>query len=678
MQGRFILFEMRWNATAMRHELVSRTVIARSSDDDAGGFTRASEMRMTDLNGDGNTDVVFYNLDFNRWEYRINPGTGGFRAARTISNWPTDSTLRRYVQLTDVTGDGHPDALIPSSNSSSTAVWRVSAWDRSLDSGNGNFGVLSTTTAQTGLLTGGANSVFGDFNGDGKLDQLQTTIDSGWVRVRRGWGRNTVTGSSTYEGVFLLRRIADGFGAWSDFSYKSLTQRSVYTRDRNGPHAGYGLGSVVYDMVPPNYVVSAVTSLAPQYALNATATGSTYAPAGTTRIEYYYTGAKVQAGGRGFLGFREIASWDPQSGMLTRTRYRQDFPFIGLPEETHTWYTPSAPWTSSEASAALGPCASCVNTAIATNGVLLERSHSTWAERATVAGLTHPYVSRSEEWNYLPGYVSGVLSSSLFTSRQVTESSSVDAYGNIGQIVSTTYTSTSGTTNMVARQTAVNTFTNNATTWHLGRLTCAVATSERTGQTTQTHRATFGYDATTGILNRETVQPTDCGTTGAQVNTTYTLDAFGNRLETTVTAAGVTGSRRSRIVYDSRGRYPLRTEAMVAGVWRTNERSEGHDAFGNPARMIAAFGNTTTGATSHHYYDAMGRPYYNYSTDGAWSRVRHGSGTPTGLSCPTGTVFHQRTDQGATGADYIIAYACKDILGREIRRAARGFDGGWV
>jgi len=680
IQGRFILFEMRWNATALRHELVSRTVLARSADDAAGGFSRASEIRMTDLNGDGNSDFVFFNLDASRWDYRINPGMGGFKAARAITNWPTDAGLRKYVQFADVTGDGHPDALIPSASGSGTAVWRVSAWDRGLDSGNGNFGVLTTTTAQSGSLTGGANSVFADFNGDGKLDQLQTTIDNGNVRVRRGWGRNSLTGSSTYEGIFLLRRIADGFGAWSDFSYKSLTQRSVYTRDRNGPYAGHGLGSVVYDMVPASYVVSAVTSLAPQYALNGTATGSTYSSAGTTRIEYYYTGAKIQAGGRGFLGFREVASWDPQSGMLTRTTYRQDFPFVGLPEETRTWYKPSAPWTSSEATAAVGPCASppCANTSIATNGVLLSRSVTTWAERATVAGLTHPYASRTEEWNYLPTYASGVLSASAFTGRSVTEQSGVDVYGNVGQVVSTTYTSTSGTGNMVARQTAVNTFTNNATTWHLGRLTCAVATSERTGQTAQTRRASFGYDATTGILNRETVQPTDCGTTGAQVNTTYTLDAFGNRLETTITAAGVAGSRRSRTVYDSRGRYPLRNEVLIAGVWRTVERSEGHSVFGTPARTIAAFGNTTTGVTTHHYFDAMGRPYYSYSPDGAWNRMRHGLGVPTGLSCPTGTVFHQRTDQGATGTDYIIAYACKDILGREIRRAARGFDGGWI
>ncbi|MCA1779990.1 MAG: FG-GAP-like repeat-containing protein, partial [Xanthomonadaceae bacterium] len=113
-QGRYILFEMRWNQTAQRHELVSRAVLAATANDQAGGFAKASEMRIADLNGDGLADIVYFNLSASRWEYRINTGVGNFKAARPITNWPTDSNLRKYVQLVDVNGDGHPDGLIPS------------------------------------------------------------------------------------------------------------------------------------------------------------------------------------------------------------------------------------------------------------------------------------------------------------------------------------------------------------------------------------------------------------------------------------------------------------------------------------------------------------------------------------------------------------------------------------
>jgi hypothetical protein len=83
-------------------------------------------------------------------------------------------------------------------------------------------------------------------------------------------------------------------------------------------------GFAVYDLVAPIYVVSQAASSA--------LTDSN--PGAMSRVEYRYVGAKLQGGERGFLGFGEIISYNPQSGIRTNTRYRQDFPFIGRPADT--------------------------------------------------------------------------------------------------------------------------------------------------------------------------------------------------------------------------------------------------------------------------------------------------------------------------------------------------------
>jgi hypothetical protein len=84
------------------------------------------------------------------------------------------------------------------------------------------------------------------------------------------------------------------------------------------------------------YVVSQVSSSAP----------TTANPSGFSTLNYRYAGAKVQGGGRGFLGFREVVTFDGNytgSGaqncgpgqstchMASVSTYSQAFPYIGSP-----------------------------------------------------------------------------------------------------------------------------------------------------------------------------------------------------------------------------------------------------------------------------------------------------------------------------------------------------------
>ena len=85
----------------------------------------------------------------------------------------------------------------------------------------------------------------------------------------------------------------------------------------------------VLELFGPMAIVTRVDSSSPS--VDANGTLNTNAMAG---IEYRYSQARVQAGGRGMLGFKMLSSIDLQTDVETRTTYRQDWPFIGHPLTT--------------------------------------------------------------------------------------------------------------------------------------------------------------------------------------------------------------------------------------------------------------------------------------------------------------------------------------------------------
>ncbi|MEX0915584.1 MAG: toxin TcdB middle/N-terminal domain-containing protein, partial [Wenzhouxiangellaceae bacterium] len=665
---------MQFNESTGEYQLVSTDVLALTEDDDAGGlFAKARDLRLADLNADGLVDAVYYNPAAARWEQKRGFGLGGFGPIHSINHWPTADGITKHMQLADVNGDGHPDALFPSADSSGSAVWQVSLWDWSRSGGGqGNYSVLTNTAAAAGNVGNGAGSMFADFNGSGKTDQLLIVPNTSNGDLKYLFGAGVKSGGGIFLPTYVLKRITDGFGAWTDLAYRPLTDPAVYRRGSSGAQTS-AAGSAIYDVIPSIHVVSSATSLSPQYELNSDATGSTYHANGTTMVQYFYRGARVQGGGRGFLGFREVASYDPQSGMLTRTRYRQDFPFIGLPEATRSWFLSATPWPSNGAPDFPGWVeASCsafnASTWNSSGKIFLGCSENAWSKRPTTGGLTHPYLARSEEWSFNPSYSSGNLTGSKFTHRVVTENSGIDVYGNVGQVAVSTYTSrhdSDTTGGMVARQATSNEYLPpdiSSTKWHLGRLSCSTVSSTRGGQTI-TRRSTFGYDADTGILNRETVNASSCSDTSGSLKTTYTLDGFGNRQVTTVTGADIGPARKTRSLYDGRG--SVKTEQVwLNGDWHTTREVLARDRYGNATRIEDAQGVTATAR-----FDAMGRPHYSYTPDGAWTRVQHRTGGHS--YCPSGTASYEKT----TASDGSQSWVCKDKLGREMRTVVLGFDG---
>ncbi|MFT4180075.1 MAG: toxin TcdB middle/N-terminal domain-containing protein, partial [Thermomonas sp.] len=286
---------------------------------------------LADVNGDGLTDVLTRFSSTAAWVCKRNTGT---TMIGSCGDNPTITDDRDQARFVDVNGDGRADALRLRSLGGNR-VYEVQYAQPS-----GGFGPVTSLPGGNARFCSGSCDVnqyvpvFMDVDGDGNLDFLSLRLDSPSLYVSRP--------SLRHQPRDTLTAIVNGFGARTELAYAPLTNNAIYRRDtgsRDGTN--WGRGAPVQDLLAPMYVVASASSSAPQDG-NPLAMASLY---------YRYAGAKVQAGGRGYLGFREIVTFDPnQTGgyVATATTYRQDFPFTGMPARTikHAFsgqtYTPSA------------------------------------------------------------------------------------------------------------------------------------------------------------------------------------------------------------------------------------------------------------------------------------------------------------------------------------------------
>jgi hypothetical protein len=157
---------------------------------------------------------------------------------------------------------------------------------------------------------------------------------------------------------------------------------------------------------------------------------------GQTVTSYVYAGAKSHLTGRGFLGFHVVESTNQQTGLVSQTIYRQDYPYIGLPilsEKT-------------------------------VNGTLLNRTTTNYGLITAGSGSSlrnFPYAQQIDEESYDLG---GNLITSTTTTQQF------DSYGNPTQIIVNSNDGYSKTT--------INTYNSPDTSkWILGRLKRTTVTS---------------------------------------------------------------------------------------------------------------------------------------------------------------------------------------------------------
>jgi uncharacterized repeat protein (TIGR01451 family) len=426
------------------------------------GIPRSRTPISGDFNGDSKSDFGF--VQNNVLQSLLSQGDGTF--ALTTLTLPTDfgspPTNSWTPLIGDFNGDGKTEFMFVGGNTISTF----------LSNGDGTFG----NVVQTVGCGGGGCSTFGnpptasrtpisgDFNGDGKSDfgfvqnnSLQVYVSNGdgtfaqqdtqalgtnfgspphatWTPLGgdfNGDGKSdfAFAGNGTIASFLgagavpdLLVSVTSGLGITTTITYAPLTQNSVYTKDTNGTYP-------TVDMIGSFQAVSRVDT--------ANGIGGTYS---TT---YTYAGAKSDVRGR-FLGFRQMTAQDLQTNVVQTSNFRQDFPFIGMVDNS------------------VGK--------LGTQTLKQSTNSYQFSNASGVATVSTPSVNSAPYRAMLTQNVTSSADLDGSALPTVTTTNQFDAFGNATQVVVSTPDGFSKTT--------TNTYINDVTNWYLGRLTSASVTSQ--------------------------------------------------------------------------------------------------------------------------------------------------------------------------------------------------------
>jgi RHS repeat-associated protein len=188
-------------------------------------------------------------------------------------------------------------------------------------------------------------------------------------------------------------------------------------------------------------------------------------------------------------------------------------------------------------------------------------------------------------------------------------------------------------------------------------------------QKSASRSSSFAYDATTGLLTLEVIEP---NTTALRLNTSYIYDAFGNK--TTVTVNGVdVPQRSSSTTYDNNGQFAI----SAANALNQSESWQYDARFGLPTSHTGPNRLTTTWS-----YDAFGRKILEVRADGTrttWS-YQYCSGVNGGTAtCPgsVGAYLVQTQILAADGVTQIgpTATTYYDQRNQVRHSDTQGFDG---
>jgi len=135
----------------------------------------------------------------------------------------------------------------------------------------------------------------GDFNGDGIVDLINPATDKEICYVTSG------------KPGKLVSSIRNGLGIKSRYSYKSLTDPTVYTPENDASFP-------VIDITAPWYVTSSISS--------------DNGVADSIYMKYDYQGAKIHVEGKGFLGFMRKVVENDLSDRIHISNYSYDTTFF--------------------------------------------------------------------------------------------------------------------------------------------------------------------------------------------------------------------------------------------------------------------------------------------------------------------------------------------------------------
>ena len=359
---------------------------------------------------------------------------------------------------------------------------------------------------------------------------------------------------------------------------------------------------------------------------------------------YAYTALRTHLNDIGNLGYLTMKVTDQSTGIVTESNYSQDYANFteGLLTSSKT---------------------------MAPGGTLLSVQTTSWA---VASGPTADGTPRRFRYSPTSTTVKRDLNNALMGT--TTESADYsDGAGNMfnnygfpRQVVSSTQSPNGVTT---YTKTTTNTYTHNATSWILGRLTAAQVTHQETGKANIVRNSAFTYNATTGFLLTETVEPGSA----LSYTKTNTYDGFGAITALTETwgtqnnftilnpAGATAASRVTSYAYDSRRRQKV-TETNPLGHTQNNVY--------NPVNGVVT---STTGpnglTTSWPSLDAFGRPLRENRADGTYTTTERAF-CGGAVSCPSTAATRIVTKVYGSGNQ--IAAPTQTVYQDELYRDVRG------
>lgn len=420
----------------------------------ANGWT----FSLADFNGDGRTDFLLSSND-NRREIWLTQGDAAATLTMTrISNVHGHDGYYQPLNgwrftPADFNGDGLADILITHTSG---------AWNIWLNHGDGSFNGIINFGGNEGYYGTGSDWSFaiGDFNGDGRADILVSHSSGRWEVWRTdgsataGLTVSRITGIQSRDGYYgsasgwtymlgdfngdgrtdVLVSCVDGRREiWMGQSVVQDGLINVRVGMDTSTEVAYGRlsgGGALY--ARDAGAVSPQVDVQGAFAVVSEVKSSNGVSTAPYRSTYRYAGAKADQHGRGFLGFRQMTVRDEQTGVEQVTSYRQDYPFTGLVASREK---------------KLG-------------ALVLNRSTNTYGATDLGGTRRYPFLTQSleESWE-----LTGAALPAVTTGYQY------DAFGNATQV--------SVSTGDGHAKTTVNTYSNDATTWLLGRLTRSEVTS---------------------------------------------------------------------------------------------------------------------------------------------------------------------------------------------------------
>lgn len=552
---------------------------------------KANHLQPNDFNGDGLVDLLFYDLEDYNWKILINTGntdlafTQMFRLGNMSENIAPLSI--------DINRDGKLELFFKKDDTSS---WTAYQWEPSLKSFIHN--------ADLGFTTAGFNYEKGDFAyfNDHNHDAVPDIFFKSGNRIQVKYNLNEVFSQG------MLREVSQGYGSKTVIDYGLMSDPQLYSKYDLVKSAQYPIASenqsagadrTLYD--EQNLNVTDLISSSPLVKAVTTDSPSTLSPSDTVSVNYRYAGARLQFGGRGWLGFRKLTTETEKDGYTfeTNTYYRQAFPFIGMPDRTEKYMVSGSNRTllssaansytnvkSANANSLISyqvynantkECSARVDTDLTVSSYNCTVTTTVQDEHANVSELT---VNKYEQnHGLLESLGSAVSLSSVVT---------VNSYGTseydkrFGRISATTVTHGQGELTPVIRNTEFTYYPSN----HQNE----------------------------GMLQSEIIMPQ--GGCDSYLKTTHSYDALGNEtaiqtanLPSCEGAAGQKHQTRSKSTnFDSEGRYAVSTANDLFTEQTINSRNK----FGQPTAVT-----DVNGTKAYFQYDVFGSKISSYSATGA-------------------------------------------------------------